>query len=185
MTVTTNTILDSATIEEYVFKVPITVDDVDYAEGNKMDIIKNGDVVFTYIFTNECEPKYIPMLCSFINRLGGWEYITFFKAKTESWEVKNKEYQLLPDDIDYNIYRGQSKFFNYEAKKIIKINTGWVDEAYNELIKDLMTSETILLDNVPVKLKTMSTDLKTSLQDKMINYQVEFEYNFNQINNVI
>jgi hypothetical protein len=52
-----------------------------------------------------------------------------------------------------------------------------------------MVSETILLkidaSLQPVKLKTMSTDLKTSLQDKMINYQIDFEYNFNQINNVI
>jgi hypothetical protein len=48
-----------------------------------------------------------------------------------------------------------------------------------------MTSETILLDGKPVKLKTMTTDLKTSLQDKMINYQIEFEYNYNQINSVI
>ena len=100
-------------------------------------------------------------------------------------EVKNKEYQLLPNDVDYNPLRGESKAFNYEAKQSIKINTGWVEEHYNELIKDLMTSETILLDNKPVKLKTMTTDLKTSLQDKMINYQIEFEYNYNQINNVI
>jgi hypothetical protein len=54
-----------------------------------------------------------------------------------------------------------------------------------------MVSETILLYDYeteitkPVKLKTMTTDLKTSLQDKMINYQIDFEYNFNQINNVI
>jgi hypothetical protein len=91
----------------------------------------------------------------------------------------------LPDDVAYNILRGETKMFNYEAKQSIKINTGWVEESYNELIKDLMTSETILLDNKPVRLKTMSTDLKTSLQDKMINYQIDFEYNYNQINNVI
>jgi len=125
------------------------------------------------------------MLCSFINRFGGWDFITFFKARTENWEVKNKEYQLLPDDVAYNILRGETKMFNYEAKQSVKINTGWVEESYNELIKDLMTSETILLDNKPVKLKTMTTDLKTSLQDKMINYQIDFEYNYNQINNVI
>ena len=77
------------------------------------------------------------------------------------------------------------KYNQYEAKQTIKINTGWVDEYYNELIKDLLTSETILLDNKPVKLKTMTTDLKTSLQDKMINYQIDFEYNYNQIQNVI
>ena len=181
----TNEILNGDAETQYVFKVPITKNDIDYLEGNKVSIVKNETTLITYVFKTECENKYTPMLCSFINRFGGWDFITFFKAKIENWEVKNKEYQLLPDDVQYNILRGENKMFNYEAKQSIKINTGWVEESYNELIKDLMTSETILLDNKPVRLKTMTTDLKTSLQDKMINYQIDFEYNYNQINNVI
>jgi len=180
-----NNILDGSAETQYIFKVPVTQEDANFTNGNKMSIKKNDEVIFEYYVSNECEPKYSPMLCAFINRFGGWEYITFFKAKVQNWEVKNKEYQLLPSDVDYNQFKGQSKAFNFDAKQTVKINTGWVDEEYNDLIKDLMTSETILLDNIPVKLKTMTTDLKTSLQDKMINYQIDFEYNYNQINNVI
>jgi hypothetical protein len=178
-------IIDTPT-EEYLLKLPITnLDNEFFASGNVFKIFKNDDVIFTATFIPEEECKYEPLQCSFINRMGGWEFLTFFKARTQQWEVKNKEYQLLPNDVDYNPLIGESKAFNYEAKQSIKINTGWVEEYYNELIKDLMTSETILLDNKPVKLKTMTTDLKTSLQDKMINYTIEFEYNYNQINNVI
>jgi hypothetical protein len=180
-----NNILDGSAETQYIFKVPVTQEDANFTNGNKMSIKKNDEVIFEYYVSNECEPKYSPMLCAFINRLGGWEYLTFFKARVQNWEVKNKEYQLLPSDVDYNQFKGQSKAFNFDAKQTVKINTGWVDEEYNDLIKDLMTSETILLDNIPVKLKTMTTDLKTSLQDKMINYQIDFEYNYNQINNVI
>ena len=182
---TYNNILNGDTETQYVFKIPVTEDDADYDEGNKMSILKNDVEIFAYYLTNECEPKYNPLVCSFVNRFGGWDYITFFKARVEAYEVKNKEYQLLPSALNYNTYKGQSKAFNFDAKKTLKINTGWLSESYNILIEDLMASETILLDNVPVKLKTMSTDLKTSLQDKMINYQIEFEYNYNQINNVI
>jgi hypothetical protein len=177
--------------EEYLYKIPIRPDDINFIDGNKIEILKNDTVIATYIFKAECETKYKPIRVNYINKLGAWDYITFFKARTENWEVKNKEYQLLPNDINYNALRGESKAFNYEAKKSIKLNTGWVEEYYNELIKDLMVSETILLYDYetetqkPVKLKTMTTDLKTSLQDKMINYQIEFEYNYNQINNVI
>jgi len=172
--------------DDYLFKLPITnLDNVNFVNGNIFKIFKNETNIFETKFILECENKYEPLQCAFINRMGGWEFLTFFKARTQSWEVKNKEYQLLPNDVDYNPLRGESKAFNYEAKQTIKINTGWVEEYYNELIKDLMTSETILLDNKPVKLKTMTTDLKTSLQDKMINYQIDFEYNYNQINNVI
>ncbi len=177
--------------EEYLYRIPIRPDNIDFLDGCKIEILKNDAVLATYIFKAECETKYNPIRIDYINKKGAWDFITFFKARTENWEVKNKEYQLLPNDVNYNPLRGESKAFNYEAKQSIKVNTGWVEEYYNELIKDLMVSETILLYDYetetqkPVKLKTMTTDLKTSLQDKMINYQIEFEYNYNQINNVI
>jgi len=179
------TIVDNPAFD-YLFSVPISnVENTIFKDGNIIEILVDGNSVFKVLFIPECENKYTPMLCSFVNEFGGWDFITFFKAKTESWEIKNKEYNLLPNSLEYNPSRGESKFFNYEAKQSIKINTGWVEEYYNDLIKNLLTSETILLDNKPVKLKTMTTDLKTSLQDKMINYTIEFEYNYNQINNVI
>jgi hypothetical protein len=189
-TTSDETILNGETETQYLFSIPISIDNIDYIDGNIMEILKNDVVIATYIFKTECEPKYSPIRVEYVNKYGGWDFITFFKARIENFEVKNKEYKLLPNDIDYNIFRGESKTFNYDARQSIKINTGWLDETYNEMIKDLMVSETILLRETngvlkPVKLKTMSTDLKTSLQDKMINYQMEFEYNYNQINNVI
>lgn len=181
----TNTIIEDPATDA-LFTIPISnIYNAEFEDGNIFEILVDDNSVFKTTFIAECEIKYRPMLCSFINKNGGWDYLTFFKAKTEAWEVKNKEYNLLPDSLDYNTARGESKFFNYEAKQTVKINTGWVEEYYNELIKDLMVSETILLDGVPVKLKTMTTDLKSSLQDKMINYTIDFEYNYNQINNVI
>lgn len=190
-TVSDELILSGEPEEEYLFSIPISLGGIYYTEGNKIEILKNDAVIATYIFKTECETKYKPIRVNYINKLGAWDFITFFKARTEDWEVKNKEYQLLPDDVNYNPIRGEGKAFNYEAKQSIKLNTGWVEEYYNELIKDLMVSETILLYDYEeetynsVKLKTMKTNLKTSLQDKMINYEIEFEYNYNQINNVI
>jgi hypothetical protein len=67
----------------------------------------------------------------------------------------------------------------------IRINTGWVDENNSELIQDLLLSETILLDLKPVTIKTEGTELKTSLNNKMINYEMEFDYSFDLINNVV
>jgi hypothetical protein len=49
---------------------------------------------------------------------------------------------------------------------------------------ELMTSETILLDNEPATLKDKSLQKKTRLKDKMINYEMNFEYSFNLINDV-
>jgi hypothetical protein len=67
----------------------------------------------------------------------------------------------------------------------VRVNTGWVDENNSELIQDLLLSETILLDLKPVTIKTEGTELKTSLNNKMINYEMEFDFSFDLINNVV
>jgi hypothetical protein len=137
---------------------------------------------FTYPI-DEC--KYTPVECSFVNRFGGWQTITFFKAQTNSISVKGTDYKLTQQSISYNPLIGQTKTMNINGTQTIKLNTGWVDENYSELITDLLLSETILLDQKPVNVKTQSSELKTDLRNKNINYEVEFEYSYNLINNAL
>jgi hypothetical protein len=132
-----------------------------------------------------CEPIYTPIVCKFINRFGGWDFLTFFKANQQGIDVKSKDYNLLPSSIDYNPLQGIKQRFNFQGTQKIKCNTGWVDENYSELIQDLMLSEVVLLDNKPAIVKSQSFDIKTHLKDKNINYEVEFEYNYGLINDVI
>jgi hypothetical protein len=142
---------------------------------------------FTAIFKVEevCETKYTPIICTFINRFGGWQYLTFFKANHQGIDVKSKDYNLLPSSINYNPLQGQKQRFNFQGTQKIKCNTGWVDENYSELIQDLLLSQVVLLDNKPAVLKSQSFDIKTHLKDRNINYEVEFEYNYGLINDVI
>jgi len=153
------------------------------------DVIIESELVETIqpivTFLPVCEPKYTPVTCEFINRFGGWQFIQFFKAQTNNVEVKNSEFRLLPDNWDYNPLRNQTQQFNFVGTQSVKLNTGWVDENYSELMFDLMASETILLDNKPANIKTKSMPIKTGLMDKMINYEVEFEYSYNLINDVV
>jgi len=132
-----------------------------------------------------CEPKYTPITCSFINRFGGWQYLTFFKANLQSIETTSKDFNLLPSSVNYNALQGQKRTFNQQGKQKIKCNTGWVDENYFDLIQDLLLSEVILLDNKPAIIKSQSSDKKTHLKDKNINYEIEFEFNYGLINDVI
>jgi hypothetical protein len=132
-----------------------------------------------------CEPKYTPLTCAFINRFGGWQYLTFFKANLQSIDVNSKDFNLLPSSVNYNPLQGQKRVFNQQGKQKIKCNTGWVDENYFELIQDLLLSEIVLLDNKPVIVKSQSSEFKTHLKDKNINYEIEFEFNYGLINDVI
>jgi hypothetical protein len=143
------------------------------------------DEVFYINALEICEPIYTPVVCKFINRFGGWQFLTFFKASSSGIDVTSKDYNLLPSTIDYHPQQGQKQRFNFQGRQKIKCNTGWVDENYSELIQDLLLSQVVLLDNKPAIVKSQSADIKTHLKDKNINYEVEFEYNYGLINDVI
>jgi hypothetical protein len=145
---------------------------------------ENVEDIFFYA-EELCEPKYTPVTCTFINGFGGWQYLTFFKANSQGIDVKSKDYNLLSSSIDFNPLQGQKQRFNFQGTQKIKCNTGWVDENYSELIQDLLLSEVVLLDNKPAIVKSQSFDIKTHLKDKNINYEIDFEYNFGLINDVI
>lgn len=140
---------------------------------------------FSFNVETICEPKYTPLTCAFINRFGGWQYLTFFKANLQSIDTTSKDFNLLPSSVNYNPLQGQKRVFNQQGKQKVKCNTGWVDENYFELIQDLLLSEVVLLDNKPVIVKSQSSEFKTHLKDKNINYEIEFEYNYGLINDVI
>jgi len=148
-------------------------------------LYEGGEIIFSINTEQLCEPKYTPITCKFINRFGGWQFLTFFKANSSSIDVTSKDFNMLPASIDYNVLQGQKRVFNQQGKQKIKCNTGWVDENYFDLIQDLLLSETVLLDNKPVIVKSQSADYKTNIKEKNINYEIEFEYNFGLINDVI
>lgn len=165
--------------DNYLYKIPIN------NSGVNILINQDNDVIFIYNSEQLCEPKYTPITCKFINGFGGWEFLTFFKANSQGIDVKSKDYNLLPSSIDYNPLQGQKQRFNFQGTQKIKCNTGWVDENYSDLIQDLLLSEVVLLDNKPAIVKSQSFDIKTHLKDKNINYEIDFEFNYGLINDVI
>jgi len=176
----------------YMLTIPISLAKIDnnFINGVRVDLIYTPDgenplptqSFYTYPI---CEPKYTPVLCDFVNRFGGWQTMTFYKAQTNNISVKNDDYKLSPDEVNYDVKRGQNRSFNFIGTQIIKVNTGWIEENYNELITDLLMSEKVLIDGKPVILKTSSSELKTKLKNRLINYEVEFQYSYNLINDVV
>ena len=154
--------------------------------GNKVEIINGGSTVWTATFQPKGECKYTPVRCDFVNKYGAWQTEWFFKASNKSINVENTEYNLMPATYpSYSVQEGQRKVFNTNAKEQIKVNTDWVNESFSETIRQLMLSERILLDSLPVKINTKSTELFKSINTHMINYQLDFEYAYDTINSVV
>jgi len=158
-----------------------------YADGNKLEIIGTLSAVkWTGYFKPNLNCRYTPVLCDFVNKYGAWQRTWFYAASNNTLSAENTKYNLMQSTFpNYNTLEGQTKSFNTNGKSSIKVNTDWVDESYNDLLKELMLSERILINSLPATLKTQSTELFKNINQKTINYQLEFEFAYNVINNVI
>ena len=160
------------------------------AVGNKVEILNAASAVqATWYFYPLEECKYTPVIIDFVNKYGAWQREFFFKASTDNFNVENTEYNLMQTSqfptTFYSGLEGQRKTFNTNAKKSIKVNTGWVAESWKEVLKQIMLSERILIDNKPAKINTKSTELFKHINTKQINYSLDFEFAYDVINSVI
>ena len=151
-------------------------------EGNKLEIIENSIVVNTYYFNESDECKYDALNCDFVNKFGAWQRIIFFKVSRSSFDMTNTEYNLMPSLTNYNVKDNVRNVFNSNGTEKITVNTGWVFEAYSDVMTQLLLSEKILLDNVPVIVNTKSIQLQKSINDKNINYKLDFKYSAPKLN---
>ena len=131
-----------------------------------------------------CEPILEPQLVQFVNRSGGLDFIWFFKMRTDSISTESKEYKLLQPNLNYDTTIGQNAKYNFNGKQSVRMNTGFVNENYNELIQDLILSEKVWINSIPAIVKSTGTEFKTQIRNKNINYEIEFEYAFDLINNM-
>ena len=58
----------------------------------------------------------------------------------------------------------------------------------NDTFKQLLLSSKVWLidgaDTIPLNVKSSSLEYKTRAKDRLINYEIEFDYSFNEINSI-
>ena len=157
-----------------------------YDNGNLMQILDaSNNVLWEATFKPIIECKYTPVVIDFINRYGAWQREFFFKASKNTVSTTNTTYNLMQDVLyNYDELEGQRKVFNTVMLETIQVNSDWRDDSYSEVIRQIMMSERILLNNSPVKLNTNSMEMFKQINTKMINYQLDFEYAYD-INNTV
>jgi hypothetical protein len=137
-----------------------------------------------------CESKFNPIKVTFVNKYGAFQDIYFDKKSTEEVKIKRDSFtrNLASLNGSYSIHSHSKKVLNVLANEDITMNTGFVDEGMNEAIKELLLSEQIWanIDNriYPVNVTESSHTYKTSVNDKLVNYTMKFEYAFDLINNI-
>jgi len=158
-----------------------------WAHGNKVEVLNASSVVLqTYYFRPIEEPKYDVYYIDFINRFGVWQKEFLFKASRQSVELtKGSEHLKNQTNVNYDPRYAQRQVTNLNGVESIKCNTGWVEEGFSEVLKQLLFSERILLNGLSVKLKNKAFDKQKNINEKLINYTIEFEYAYDVINTMM
>ena len=156
------------------------------ADGNKLELYRGLNVLWTGYFKPQCELKYTPVYIDYVNRFGMWAITFMFKTSKDTFSTTSSEYNLMQSDlVNYSVLEGQRKQFNVNGQESIKVNSGWVREDYANELKQLLVSERILVNNRPAKCMTTSLDMQKSINDNTISYSLDFQFNNDYINSVV
>lgn len=140
-------------------------------------------------YISEC--KYTPYKVSFINKIGVLEDLWFFKKSMESLSVDRSEFNQFTLDSYKNgiLYNHSYKNFNVNGKEKLTLNTGFVPDNFKENFRQLMLSESVYVYKdslkLPVNVSDSSIEYKTHVNDKLVNYTIEFDYAYDKINNLV
>ena len=170
--------------------LPSSVKPSSHSDGDYYDVIlKNsaGATISTVRYELTCEPKYTPYQVAFVNRYGVADFITFFKTSTTQGAFTNEQYKrsIYQDGFTAaSTQVGQRQAFNTNSQNTITMNTGWVEEAYADVMEDILMSETIaiLIDGswVAAQPQRSSIDYQKEVNRKVINYTLSFDIAFNE-----
>lgn len=144
---------------------------------------KDGTTLDTRRFYPTCEAKYTPSVMQFVNKNGMWESVTFFKRSEEEVSASGEQYRKSigsssASGFTYSTSNPLYQRYNVNGRKRFTLNTGWVVESYKDIMEQMMISERVMLDDVPVNVSTQSLTLQKSVNDKTINYTIQVEEAF-------
>ena len=133
----------------------------------------------------------------YINKYGAQQDLWFFLKQTRNIARTNEGYKAntitYPSTgATYSIQDAPNKVFNTQAKQTHTFSSGYYPEFANQQFEELLLSEFIWWSTVkkgsgiiiPLKVKTSSVAFKTSVNDRLIEYTIEFEEAFDYINNI-
>ena len=153
----------------------------------------------------ECidECKNIPYKVSFINKFGAMQDIWFFAKRKDRMTSTRKQYKktilkIGSSDASYKVSDHQRVYLENQGREVITMNTGFIHPSYNEVMKQLLVSEYVYIHDkrrqsptngkydlaVPINVVTDSLNIKTQRNDKLINYEIQFEMDSEFIQNV-
>jgi hypothetical protein len=134
-----------------------------------------------------CNQKYPNVRVKFKNRFGQFDWINFNMVNRQSFSTERKTYQPQlgsweSSTFGYNNYDTSTQAYIVDSKQMLSVNTNWLSEDYNDILKQLLVSDEIywITDEVsgalkPLTIVTQNILFKTGVVDKLIQYSFDFQ----------
>lgn len=139
----------------------------------------------------EADCKYTNYRLHFLNELGGFDAFNFTKLSRKETDINRMQYKAPIGALtSASIFgyakkdRGDRQYF-ISTKETIKIKSDWLTDLEIEMLKELVESPEIYLDDsvhglVSVTCSVSKFDTKTVLNDKLFNLEIDVKYSFDR-----
>lgn len=175
----------------------IITDTEDLNDGDTVTISTTNSSYSNVVITLKkvCEPKFTPLSVIFYNKYGALQNLWFFKKSMTDISISSNKFKNNIIDFDnsggspsYSLSKHQEKIFMSNGKESITMNTGFYDESFNDIIRQLLLSEQVWVydgtNTLPINLKSNTLLFKKGVNDKLISYTISFDYAYDKINNI-
>tara|TARA_R100001244_G_scaffold63542_1_gene52773 strand:- start:8783 stop:10000 length:1218 start_codon:yes stop_codon:yes gene_type:complete len=144
----------------------------------------------TYTINNTCTRNNLYRF-HFLNKRGGFDSFTFYRADTKRVSIKRDSYKknaaslTAADAYGYETKARTNIAYNTRLKDNISVLSDWITEDESIWLEDLITSPEVYLDDstyglVSVNIKDNSYDIKQVATDKLFNLRISFEYGYDR-----
>mgnify|MGYP003631937706 CR=1 FL=1 len=178
---------DNDLLDLFVDRVDIgEVDEVHISDGSTTEVVKIKDFFCS---------KYEPIKATFVNKYGALQDMYFTLKSIESTQTKSENFKrsiFSESSASYKTYEHQNQSFHTNANDKIILNSDYLNDDNNKIIEEMMISDQVWITKItdtkelviPVVPATKSVTYKTSVNDKLVQYTIEFNMAFDKINNI-
>jgi len=135
-----------------------------------------------------CNQKYPNVRIKWKNRYGQFDWYNFNMVSRQSFSTERKTYQPQlgtweSSTLSYQNFDTATQAYIVDSKQNISVNSNWLPETYNDILKQLLVSDEIywIYDEStslvrPLTIVTDGIQFKTGVVDKLIQYTFDFQY---------
>jgi hypothetical protein len=138
-------------------------------------------------FEQACIQKYPNVRIKWKNRFGQFDWFNFYLVNRQGFQSTKRTYspQLGSwQSTGLSYQNSDSSTLNYlsDSKQTLSVNTDYVSDSYNDIFKQLLVSDEIYWvysepnDLRPITITTNNVVFKTGVNDKLVQYQFDFDW---------